>query len=165
MKPFIEGSDWSRSAPGSYGSGAEIEGRPKRGSAGSSGRVARRKRLRSNPAARRRRKFRPSLLVAVTACDRLEVNRITSSRRPWRRRRRPGRRAWTDGPSRSSPAALGRLRRIRTIRSTHAGCMDSRYGLKRIRPRRRPRFRRPSAGSPEPARPHRSTRPEARWPC
>ena len=78
---------------------------PNRGSAGIWGRVAPRKRLRSNPAARRRRKFRPSLLVAVTACDCLEVNRITSSRRPWRRRRRPGRRAWTDGPSRSATGA------------------------------------------------------------
>ena len=50
------------------------------------------------------------------------------------------------------PSRAAVERRIKANRSTHAGCVDSRYGLKRIRPRRRPRFRRPSAGSPKPAR-------------
>ncbi len=45
----------------------------------------------------------------------MEVNRMNSNRRPRRRRRRPGRRAWTDGPPGARP---GRLRRITINRST-----------------------------------------------
>ena len=130
MKPFIEGSAWSRSAPGSYGSGAEIEGRPiQRGSAGSWGRVAPRKRLRSNPGARA-----PAGRPPIARRSRwFSQNACVRSRRPCASGRHPG-------PEMAS--VLGDRRRTATARRrpctsirkprTALSCGGRRRGIARV---------------------------------